>query len=101
MTLMKRLLLVLALGALLGGVGFAWFSPRLIEWYFSPPSDLAFSCKPAVEWAITTYRKVIFTGMLMGGIATSLLFFALQSRKSTKQAELAGLAEEKKGGNGV
>jgi glycerol uptake facilitator-like aquaporin len=93
MTAVKRYIWVLTAGALLGAVTFAWFSPSLIEWYFSPPSDLAFSCKPAVQWGIHAYRKVVFTGMLMGGIAATILFFAFFKRKPPARTVAADLGE--------
>ncbi len=78
----KKFLWAMSGGALLGAVLFAWFSPYIIVWYFSPPADLGISCKPAVEWAIETYRKVMFTGVLLGAIFSGILFFAFTSRKT-------------------
>ncbi len=76
----KRFVYFVLLGALVGAGGFAWFSPGMIEWYFSPPADLALSCKPAVQWAIDTYRKVIFLGGVLGAVGAALLFFAFGTR---------------------
>ncbi|RZA08270.1 MAG: hypothetical protein EOP11_05310 [Proteobacteria bacterium] len=76
MTYVKKLTYTVLIGALLGAVIFAWLSPNVIAWYFSPPTDLSISCKPAVEWAINTYRKVLFTGVLLGAIASAIIFFA-------------------------
>jgi hypothetical protein len=66
---------------------FAWLSPNVIAWYFSPPTDLSISCKPAVEWAIQTYRKVLFTGVLLGAIVSAILFFAFYSRGGKSGAQ--------------
>lgn len=81
MRTLKRFIWTLVAGALAGAVALAWFSPHIIVWYFSPPADLAISCKPAVVWAIETYRKVIFTGVLLGTIISAILFFALNPRR--------------------
>ncbi|MGE3261690.1 MAG: hypothetical protein AB7K68_07935 [Bacteriovoracia bacterium] len=81
MRTLKRFLWSIVAGTLVGAVLFAWFSPHIIVWYFSPPADLAISCKPAVEWAIVTYRKVIFTGVLLGAIISAILFFAINPRR--------------------
>lgn len=85
----KRFLWTVASGGLIGAIVFAWFSPGLIEWYFSPPADLALSCKPAVLWTIETYRKVILTGVLIGGISAAILFFAFGKREKKPAAEPA------------
>jgi formate/nitrite transporter FocA (FNT family) len=83
---MKKLMWTLIAGGLIGAVLFAWLSPYIIVWYFSPPADLGISCKSAVEWAIETYRKVMFTGVLLGVIVSSILFFAFVKRGSSAQA---------------
>jgi formate/nitrite transporter FocA (FNT family) len=87
MTYVRKFLWTVVCGALLGAVVFAWLSPNVIAWYFSPPSDLSISCKPAVEWAIHTYRKVLFTGVLLGAIVSSILFFAFYSRGGKSGAQ--------------
>jgi len=87
MTYMKKFLWTVVSGALLGALVFAWASPNVIGWYFSPPTDLSISCKPAVEWAIHTYRKVVFTGVLLGAIVSTILFFAFFSRGGKSGAQ--------------
>jgi hypothetical protein len=77
-------------GALLGGFLLAWFSPQIILWYFSPPADLAISCKPAVQWAMDTYRKVIFTGFLLGAIISSILFFVFFPKRKQVVVNING-----------
>jgi hypothetical protein len=83
---LKKFLWMMIAGGLLGALLFAWFSPHLIVWYFSPPSDLSISCKPAVEWAIITYRKIMFTGVLIGAITGGIFFFAF--RRSSASGSL-------------
>lgn len=85
---MKKFMWTLFAGALFGAVLFAWISPSIITWYFSPPADLAISCSPAVQWALATYRKVIFTGMLLGVLVSMILFFALRSNKAANAAQV-------------
>ena len=80
MNWLKRLLWTLSLGGLLGAISFAWFAPHILIWYFSPPAEMAISCTPAVQWAIVTYRKVMFTGVLLGAIVAMIFFFAFLSR---------------------
>lgn len=84
---MKRFMWSIFAGALLGAVLFAWLSPQIISWYFSPPADLAITCSPAVTWALNTYRKVIFTGMLLGAMVATIIYFAVRSNKAHKSAQ--------------
>lgn len=87
MNKMKKLFWTIAAGGLIGAILFAWLSPYIIVWYFSPPADLGISCKSAVEWAIATYRKVMFTGVLLGVIVSGILFFAfVRNGNSSAQA---------------
>jgi hypothetical protein len=83
---MKNFLIFIMAGSLLGVIFFGWFSPQLISWYFTPPAELAFSCKPAMEWGMGVYQKVIATGLIMGAIAFALLFFAVCSFRNKNQA---------------
>jgi hypothetical protein len=80
MTHLKKFFYTIAAGGLIGAILFAWFSPSLIVWYFSPPSGQILSCNTAVEWAIVTYRKIMFTGVLLGAIVSGILFFAFRSK---------------------
>lgn len=76
MRTLKRFLWMTGIGALVSGIFFAWVSPYIIVWYFSPPAEISISCSPAVQWAIATYRKVIFTGFLLGAFVSMIAFFA-------------------------
>jgi hypothetical protein len=87
----KRFFWTLATGGLLGAILAVWFSPGLIAWYFSPPADIAITCKQVVPWAINAYQKVVFAGILIGAILAGILFFAFGSR--AKPAVTAGPAE--------
>lgn len=86
MQFMKRLLLTTAFGGLLGAFLFAWLSPSVLVWYFTPPAELGLSCSSAVDWAIHTYRKVMFTGILLGSIVGAILFFAFRKKEAPNVA---------------
>lgn len=86
----KRFILAVCAGSLVGAILFAWFSPQIIAWYFSSPADLVLSCTPAVEWGIRTYRKVMFTGVLIGSIVGAILFFAFGNRQKLPQQPVSG-----------
>ncbi len=78
---MKRFLSFLLFGGLLGAVLITWFAPSVLSWYFTPPAEVAISCKQAVDWSLKTYRECMLGGAIMGAIVGSILFFAWQSRK--------------------
>ena len=84
---MKKFLWAVAIGGLVGAVTFAWISPHLIIWYFTPPADVPLSCKPSVEWAIGSYRKVMLTGVVLGAIGGALLFFVFAGRRVRSGAQ--------------
>ena len=86
MKTMKNFFWITGAGALLGAIVFAWVSPYIIVWYFSPPAELSISCSPAVEWAIATYRKVIFTGVLLGALLATIFFFAFRRARPAPSA---------------
>jgi len=93
----KRFLWTIAAGGLLGAVLSVWFSPGLIAWYFSPPTNIGISCKEAVPWAIETYRTVVFGGILLGVILFGLLFMAFTGReKSASNADAPGGEHQRK-----
>jgi hypothetical protein len=83
---MKKFLWVISAGGLLGAVLFAWFSPYIIVWYFTPPAGMGISCEGPVAWAINTYRKVMFTGVLLGVIVATISYFAF-GKKGTSPAQ--------------
>ncbi len=63
--------------SLLAAVLSAWFAPRLISWYYTPPVELGVTCKPAVEWGIAVYRKTVLAGAGAGflvGLGVAWLF---------------------------
>lgn len=92
----KRFLWTIAAGGLLGAVLSVWFSPGLIAWYFSPPTNIGISCKEAVPWAIDTYRTVVFGGIMLGVILFGLLFMAFTGRgKSAVAADAPGVDSQK------
>ena len=74
---MRRSLTIVFGGGLAVTALVAWFGPRLISWYYSPPVELGVSCKPAVEWGIAVYQKLVLAGTGAGfalGAAAALVF---------------------------
>ena len=82
---MKKFIYASFIGALICSTLVGWFSPQILTWYFTPPMDLVISCKPAVEWGIYAYRKIILVSGLFGFVAGAVVyFFTTRSRTSPK-----------------
>lgn len=86
MNAVKNFLNVILIGGILGALIFAWFSPSLISWYYTPPAELVFSCSSTMEWTLSAYRKVMFVGVLLGVISSAILYFALTNKKKSSQS---------------
>ncbi len=74
---MRRSLTIVFAGGLVVTAAVAWFGPGLISWYYNPPVELGVSCKPAVEWGIAVYQKLVLWGTGAGfllGAAAALVF---------------------------
>jgi hypothetical protein len=72
---MKKLLVVLVFGFLVGSTLSGYFSPSMISWYFDPPTSIGISCKEAVVWGIGSYQKAILLGGIIGLACGALIFF--------------------------
>jgi hypothetical protein len=59
-----------------------WFSPSLIAWYFTPPVQIAITCKEAVSWGIETYRKAMLIGAAVGAATGVILFLWFKSKRA-------------------
>ena len=95
MKTLRRFLWTIAFGGFLGAVLAVWFSPRLIEWYFAPPTNFGITCKEVVPWAIEAYRKVVIAGVLAGLIFSGILFFAFSGHGGQKPTPNAPGSEPK------
>lgn len=74
---MRRSLTIVFGCGLIVTAAVAWFGPGLISWYYNPPVELGVSCKPAVEWGIAVYQKLVLWGTGAGfllGAAAALVF---------------------------
>lgn len=70
---MRRSLAIVVSAGLAVTLAVGWFAPGLISWYYTPPVELGVSCKPAVEWGIALYRRLLLlgagTGFVLGAMA--------------------------------
>ncbi len=83
---MRSFLIALGLGALVGAIATAWFSPTVIGWYFAPPVEMAYTCKAAVDWGMITFRTAVLWGVAVGtGLGlVGFLFWKTRSRQKTE-----------------
>lgn len=77
--------LLALLGTLLGAVLMGLIAPSAIAWYFTPPVDLTFNCKPAIEWGLDTFRKSMIFGAIAGCIGGLIIARLLNRKEVTPQ----------------
>jgi hypothetical protein len=82
-TNMKKILRIAGIGALIGTILTTWIGPRVIAWYFDPPTSIGVSCKSATEWAMNSMRWTQIWGLLLGTVAGGIV--ALFFKKKTVQ----------------
>ncbi len=71
--MIKLALLVLTFSTLTAAA-MTWISPKLLEWYASPPVPIGVTCDPAVSWALS--KLVMFQSIGWGvGAALGVAFF--------------------------
>lgn len=78
---MKKFFWVLLFGFLLGTTLAGLFTPRMISWYFDPPTAIGVSCKEAVVWGINAYQKMLMVG---GGVGLVLAAMFAATRAMSK-----------------
>lgn len=83
---MKKFLYATLISAFVCSSLVAWFSPQVISWYFTPPTDLVISCKPAVDWGIKAYQKIVLIAGLFGFVLGIAIYFFLENRNKKATA---------------
>lgn len=62
------------MGALLGVVLSCLYGPKVISWWFEPPVDVGYNCRPATDWAMKRLMLVQIASLLLGALlATGIL----------------------------
>jgi hypothetical protein len=72
----RRLLLELAIGAILGFIAWSLAGPTVIGWWYEPPSKDAFSCAGSVRVALGQFVKMQLGAALGGAAGFAALLFA-------------------------
>lgn len=78
--MLKKILLILCFGFLLGSTITGLVSPSVIAWYFDPPTSIGVSCKEAVVWGIVAYQKLLLLGGAFGLGLAAVVAFLLRSK---------------------
>jgi Mg/Co/Ni transporter MgtE len=83
-----RTLLELAAGAVIGFVISCVGGPRVISWWYAPPSQDAFSCAGSVKDALAQFVLLQLGLAVAGGIALALtLFFGRRFLKKRRESK--------------
>jgi hypothetical protein len=71
----RRTALELAVGAVLGFLGWSFAGPTIIGWWYEPPSKDAFSCAGSVKMALAEFVKMQLFSAIGGAVGFALLLF--------------------------
>ncbi len=71
----RKIALELAVGAVLGFVGWSFCGPAVISWWYQPPSRDAFSCAGTVRDALTKFVTMQLICAAIGGAGVAAGFF--------------------------
>jgi len=91
--MLRRLLLSLLFGGLLGSLAAAWIAPGIITWYFQPPVQFGVSCTEPIQWALSKLQMAQGIGFGFGGLLGVVLFWLVVKARQ-KQGSPAGAADE-------
>lgn len=82
-----RSLWLIVTGALLGGFSSAWLSPKVIEWWYTPPAMPGMlNCVEPVRWALHKLQIAQLGGIVAGALVGLAIAIALAMR-SRRHAE--------------
>lgn len=82
MPMIKLALLALTFGTLTAAA-MTWVSPKLLEWYASPPVPIGVTCDPAINWALG--KLVVFQSIGWGLGALLGIGFYMWIRNSSSK----------------
>jgi hypothetical protein len=71
----RRVGTTLAVGGVLGFIGWSLAGPAVIGWWYEPPVKEIYSCASSVESAVRQFVIAQLVCAALGGIAVSLLVF--------------------------
>ncbi len=57
-----------AFGGLLGIVLSCVYGPNLISWWFEPPVEVGYNCRPATDWAMNRLILVQIISLVVGSL---------------------------------
>lgn len=84
---MKKYLLFIVIGVVLGDFAATFFGPSLLAWWFEPPVNTPINCTEPIKWAMERLVTLQLTGSGIGlflGLIASLFFF--KGKKETPAA---------------
>ena len=61
------------------------YMPRMILWYFDPPTSLGISCSPSIHWALDRLLKGQLFSLVVGAVLGLLVGFKFR-KKSFKNS---------------
>jgi threonine/homoserine/homoserine lactone efflux protein len=86
----RRTLIEILVGAVLGFSTWSFAGPRVISWWYEPPSKLAISCGDSVSSALSQFVMMQLVITVVGGAVVALLMFMIRRWMRNRAARSAG-----------
>lgn len=78
---MKRFLMItVPIGFVLGLILATIVAPKMVYYWYTPPTGTGLSCAPAVEWALGQVVKFQLAFMVIGGVLGGVLAYVLRPK---------------------
>lgn len=74
---MKKYLLFIVIGVVLGDFAATFFGPSLLQWWFEPPVNQPINCNEPIAWAMNRLVTLQLTGSGIGlfiGLVAAIFF---------------------------
>ena len=76
------------LGVLVALATASVYMPKIIEWYFEPPSNIGISCAPAITWAFQKFQVAQWVSVGIGAVAGFFVGLRLSRKKTPASVEI-------------
>ncbi len=86
---MKKWVVLLCSGAVLGHLSASIVAPKMLSWYFKPPIALWADCSPAVTWGVNRLMWIQLVGLLVGCILFSLIGLKFFKKPMSREDSMA------------
>jgi hypothetical protein len=76
----RFILTTIVLGAMISTSLVSMYFPKMISWYFEPPTAMGISCGPSINWAIEKLQMAQIYAIAVGAVIGLLAGIKLRKR---------------------